>query len=445
MTLTRRQGRQDLYNLGYSLGYARNAESIALDGIVDPAVFLDADESEGDYVGRYIYRPDVIDPDRVKRASIVSGSELTHAMEDYTDDLSELYYEIMAGGLHPDEVNNAFSDAGQICYFNFYHPVGWQLDNDFSQVLTTGPDWDWTSGSVNTASVAKSTNGGVWTQAGQTGPRNLIHTGTAAGNGYVPTSRLNVEPKDELIHGAFGRVNGAYTGSYVLYDVTNAAALETITFTSRAFQRIMKQTTIPAGCYQVEQRIGNVTASGVTEWDCLFGHLLGRESGEIVLPSYLTNSYQLLGFGPAVYGRTTGSTNLWNATSRRIEAWYPHQDYEALMQEQNSSTNTLQINRDTGLTATDFWIYTKRPYSSVETIDDENDVTVAPRNLYLWAYRFLVFQILHGKEADANDNSTWKALMNDAWRHVEAQWLASPPIQPKREHSVRTIGMRRWG
>lgn len=428
-------------------GVARTAESIAVDGIVDGPFFDDPSVADGQYAGAAIYRPGVADPNRIKRASVVSDDKLTFEGDPYTDARTDLAYEIV-GHLDPDVINDCIRRCLRHIHFQYYWPLGWHLDNDFASSSTTSPH-DWTSGAVNMTTIEKITTGGVYTQAGQTGPRNLRLTGSAAGNGYVISSRLNVTEGDRLFHGAIARVNGAYTGSYVLYDVTNGAALETVTFTDRSFQRIAMSTAIPSGCQQVEVRIGNVTASGVTEWDCLFGHLEGVEFRNLILPSWLTRSYQFLQIGPANYGRQTG-TDLWNATSRQIRAWYPNLEYAPMPLRGDASVTNLQINRAGGLPSTDLWILAKRPWSTVDDLSDESETTEAEEEQLMYAFYYELLSVLHEADKNLDGVSEWLRSRDSFAQRLAAEKIADIAPQPKREQPVLHIGMagrgrsRRW-
>lgn len=425
------------------MGFARSAQSVAVDGIVDPAAFHDGRGGEGDLVDVTIYRPGQTDPNAIKNGSIIVGSKWTHEMDPYTDALTDLVYEAV-GRLHPAVFNECIRLALRDVYLLYSWPVGWQEDNDFASSAVDGSlnSWDWDGGKVNMTSVAKSTTGGTSLQAGQTGPRNLILTGSAAGNGYTPTSRLPVEPGMQLFHGGIGRSDGSGFASYVLWDVTNAVALETITFQSRAFQRIALETPIPANCRQVEQRIGNVTASAVTEWDCLFGHVMGEESRQLTLPYWLTKRFQFLDFGPGEYLGRENAKGLWNATGRAIKAWYPKLDYQPLSQEANASMNELQINHRAGLIATDYWLEAKRPYSDFEDLTNESETTTCDEDYIMPSVYNQLAQAL--MEEDPSDQR-WQMLGAWAAEQLALEQVVRAHAAPEPQRSLRFIGMRQNG
>lgn len=436
MGLARPDLRARVYAASSIYGFARTADAIHRDGIFDPTMFLDNSSGfTGD--GVYQYRPTLTGANRVKMGLAVEGGIWVHAQGPYTDALSALDYEAV-GLMHPDDFNDCIRRAPRHVYLQYYWPLGWHTDNDFADsAVTTWTDWQ-----VNTV-CTKNTTGGVSTQAGQTGPRNLVLTNSGS-NGYTSSSSLYVQPGDQLFHGAIGRVTSGYTGSYVLYDITNATALETVTFTASSFQRIAMTTTIPDGCYEVVARPGGVESGAVTEWDCLFGHLLGRESGEVLMPSWLTEDFQLLSFGPAEYGRQVDD-KIWNATSRRIEAYYEHQDWEALTLNAAATPMTIQVNRRDGLEAFDYWILAQRPYSDFESLEDETGETTAPEDLIMAAVWFEYFSTLHEANKDASGNSEWLSGRDEKKQILDAQRIARKVIQPRRQQTVQHIGLRRGG
>ena len=421
------------------LCFARTADSIATDGIVDSAAFEDAGAGEGDYASAWQYRPGQADPNRVKRGSYIDGDKWVTEAPAYTDGRTDLSYEAV-GRMHPDILNECIRLGARHAYLTYWWPLGWQLDNDFASSSTTTPH-DWTSGAVNMTTIEKITTGGVFTQAGQTGPRNLKLTGNSTGNGYVISSRLNVEPGDQLFHGGIARALGAYTASYVLYDVTNAAALETVTFASRAFQRIALTTTIPSGCRQVEVRIGNVTASGVTEWDCLFGHLIGYEMSTLLLPTWLSKRFQFLSFGPAIYPGRQTATSLWNATGRQLTMWQPGTHYQPLVGEADASISHLELRKAGGLTATDYWLQARRSHETIDSLDDETTTIVAEEDYLMPAVYLEAAQVLWMQTGEER----WQRLREWAAGELALQHVVRVPAQPQPERGIVRIGMRRYG
>ncbi len=432
MSFTPPQLRARIYSASSAYGFARTADKIVRDGIVDAGAFLDQSKVAFDGAGVFQFRPTLTGANRVKMGLTVEGSTWVHGAGPYTDALTALDYEAV-GLIHPDDLNDCLRRAPRHIYLQYFWPVGPWLDNDFADSALT----QWTAGQIGTVAT-KTTTGGVNTQAGQTGPRNLILTNSLAG-GYTPSSVAYVEPGDQFFHGGIGRANAACTASYVLWDVDHAVALETVTFEARAFQRIGITTTIPEGCRRVQVRIGGVESNAVTEWDCLFGHI--EESGELTMPSWLVERFQLHGFGPAEYGRNTDD-RLSNASSRRIDSWYEHDDYEMFPLGEAASQRVLQVNHRGGLPGTEMWVHAQRPYSDFETLEDEDDLIDAPEDLLMASIWYEYFSTLHEAYKDASGNSEWLKLRDEKKDVLDAQRIARTPIQPRRVQYIAKIGAR---
>lgn len=441
MSFDRGDLRGKLYDLGIGLGKQITLDSVPANGLGVTHAVEFTGKQEGDLKGLDIYRPTVVAADQERTADIISSSTtLTHLGVAYGD-VTILVCELIGLGLSASELNEVIQHMLRLTYFEDYWPLGWQRDNDFAAPLTTTPH-DWTSGAVNMTTIAKSTTGDLYTYLGQSGKRNLVLTGNATGNGYVISSRLNVTANTQLFHGAIARVNGAYTGSYVLYDVDNATAIYTKTFTNRDFIRIAHVDTIPSGCTQVEVRIGNVTASGVTEWDCLFGHLIGRNSRSLIVPSFLSEQWRFLGFGPANYEGLDTDTAL--ASSQQLETWQRggQADYELYPLAETANPYRIQINKSGGLRAEDYWLHSLRPRSDIETLDNETDTSDVLEDEAMEILQYLLYDKLHVKWKDADGRSEWSESRDNWKRQADARRLIHRVVQPTLPRPILRIGMR---
>ncbi len=147
-------------------------------------------------------------------------------------------------------------------------------------------DWD-SSGATVTKQTAEPIMYGL---------RRLRVVDTGAGGGYaVSKNSIAVEPLTEYHLSAVVRSEGAATAKLLLYDVTNAAEIASITVARNQNVRLCLNgaatVQIPAGCKQVKIRLITVTASGTTEWDeVCFYPLAGRE---VRLPSWVKGRSQV--------------------------------------------------------------------------------------------------------------------------------------------------------
>lgn len=438
ITVDRGDLRQRLYNLGIELGKARTADAILASGlgITDALEFNLGTGGTGDYNGVTIYRPTAPTVDQERRASVVSGSTLTHEGVAYGD-LTTLAYELIGLGVRPDELNDVIRRMLFLVCFDDYWPVGWATDNDFASSSLTSP-YSWTGAAVNTT-VTKVTTGGDTTYAGQTGKRNLVTTNSSA-NGYTAASRLAVEPNDIVAHGFSARANGAsMTVQYRLWDVTNNAVISTISYASRAFQHGFRQDIVPSGCYQVEQRLGGVESNAAIEWDYISGHLTGKESRQLFVPSWVNEQRRFLGFGPASYGRSTG-TDRTNASSRQLATWRRggYGDYQLYPLSQHATPQYVQVNRDSGLQTEEYWLHGWRALIDIEELDNETDTITFPNEEWIMeALQYLLYDMLASKHGPAE----WGDRRDWFKRLVDYRFISQTPIQPKPEKRFLAVGL----
>lgn len=315
MALTRSQIRARLFKRGFGLGFARTATAIASGAktVTDAVAFQNAAAGEGDYRGMYIYRPLAAAANQIREASVVSGTSLTHEGLAYSGDASVLDYEII-GLLHPDELNECIRLALRMVYFETYAPMTPWTDGAFGGTISS--PYDWAANATGTTPTYTSTQANNFR-----GYNSLLLTGA----GYVYTSALDVSPGDILIHGAAAKASGGeYVTTYTLVDADDLTALETVSFTSRNLLHFIRKTEIPTGTYRVKAKLQTATNS---IFDYTFGHLYGLEGIQNEVPSWMTEQWRLLGFGPAEYGRAVAD-RLYNARSQHIGAWKRPGDFE---------------------------------------------------------------------------------------------------------------------
>jgi len=152
-------------------------------------------------------------------------------------------------------------------------------DFDMEQSVTT----DWTG---SNATVAKST-----TEPLMSGKRYLTVTATSA-NGYARSPLFAVEPGGAYRAGAMGRYVTS-NGSFIVYDETNSAAIETVTITRRHNVRVLVDFQVPATCHSISLRLSTVDNLGITAWDDVM--LYGQAAHSIVLPWWVKNKSQVKG------------------------------------------------------------------------------------------------------------------------------------------------------
>lgn len=424
MTLTRAQTRAKIYDLDMGFGKVIAATAVHEDGVL-LSDLQNAQSAALDWARTTIVRPALSAPDRDKPFLAFEGRMAVHGGDPYTDALTSLAVEFV-GLISYDAFNDCIRRALRHVYFEQMLAVSPYLDGDFSVSSLTTP-YSWTGGQVNTVAT-KVTTGNVNTQMGQSGPRNLVLTNSSA-TGYVPTSNVYLNEGDTFVTGAIGRANSG-TASVVLYDVTNSVALWTVTHTHRGFVRVLREYTVTSDC-EVELRIGGSEATAVTEWDTTFGHLAGREGSRLVVPTYISEKWRVLGFGPATYGRSV-ATYIVNATSRQEAFWNRVDDFEVYGLSEDANTSQVQINRDSGAPVdSELWLHALRPHSDIEELDNETDTTNAPEDLFIQAVRYELGCVLDVKIP----GDKWGAFRDEAQAKLNAQRQARGLIKAKREQS----------
>lgn len=436
MSLTRGQIRSRLYKKIPGLGWTRTATTIASGGqtVVDAVAFQDSNASEGNLVGCYIYRPLATAANQFRIANVVSTNSLTFGGLAYSGDAAVLDYEIV-GMIHPDLLNEAIRVGLRKVYFECYTPLNtlWAnratYDADFNSSSASSP-YDWTSaasGSTITKSATTLTN--------DRGDYSLVVTNA----GYTQGSSAFVEPGDTVVHGCSMRVtSSSFTGTYSLRNITGSTALETVTTTSLAFQHVLRITQIPSGCYEIAQRF-QVAGSGtpVAHFDYSFGHKSGRESGQVPMPSWLTQKARLIDFGPAKYGRATAN-NQYNASSRRWLGQDRVVDYELYPFTEEAQKYVLQVNANGGLEERDYWIHGWRQESDIVDLTDETSSTNAREDIVMAAATYEVCDRLYM----ATKEPTFLKMQADAKLELDAQLRSERPAVGKQEIQFYAPGSR---
>ncbi len=427
MSLTRPQIRLKLYKRGWGLGYARTATAIAAQGIQDNVAFTDTNDAEGNKRGTFIYRPAAATADQIRAAGDITGATLAHAGYAYSDPAGPLKdYEIV-GIMHPDELNDAIRRAQRRVYFETWAPATVWTDGSFDGTILL--PYDWAANATGTVATKSAT-----AASGNAGYNSLVLTGA----GSVHTSSFYPQPADRFVHGASNKSSALTTSAkYSLLDVTHGTVIgDTWSNAGLGFQHFYRTDSIPAGCYEIQAKLETV-GTGATTWDYTISHLSGRESGQIGVPTWLTDVARLLGFGPADYGRTV-ALHQYNASARRVLDWYQPLDFEPLIRPEETTPSLLQINRPSGMEERDFWFHGYRPYFDICDLTDETTATNAPEDLLMAAVSLEVAKTAMGKVADPK----WQGIYQAAALEFSAQMQSRPPAPPRFDPDVVIPGGR---
>jgi len=151
---------------------------------------------------------------------------------------------------------------------------------------------DWTAGAGCT--LSRTTTAGEFFRGTQAS--KVLNTGAAASYAY---QRINAVAGDTGYVVAVSRNNAITTScKLVVWDVTNAAEIDSVTNAEFDWQSLGVQFTVPANCHQVEFRLQNITATinAYSMWDQV--QLLWQGQKRYAMPSWVTEPWQV---GRTVY------------------------------------------------------------------------------------------------------------------------------------------------
>jgi hypothetical protein len=267
--------------------------------VVDAAshkLLRSAGQSSQKWVPSYLLRPAAATASGVDRLRIVASynpvtGTLTHGGPVYADTTATSETYEIHPYLDPDDhysgllaaINNALTK--RLYYRVTRCPLTLVTDGD----METSGITNWTASTL--ATNAKVTTAGMvfWgTQA--------LHTVSNAANGYAKSDSVNViEQQGYYAEVICCAANATSTPSLVVYDVTNAAVIDTITASDILGGVSDKQMewvslacgfTAPSGCKQVQLRLTGTENGADIYWDSAI--LIPQARRQVVLPSWLT-------------------------------------------------------------------------------------------------------------------------------------------------------------
>lgn len=184
--------------------------------------------------------------------------------------------------IRPQLLLDAFDDwLIHECYAPAYEVLSELADHDMEQNNTT--DWATTSNATPTKV----------SDVGMRGNRSLQVANSGA-NGYVQAgasgTTIRVVPGRHYHLSADVRATVG-TAQLIAYDLSNGAAIRTLTSTQQACVRLWMEFAAPEGCYQLGIRLGGVGATAVSIWDSVAFYDI--HSGSIALPWWVENEDQV--------------------------------------------------------------------------------------------------------------------------------------------------------
>lgn len=215
-------------------------------------------------------------------------------------------YELHA--FHPDRLHRWINEAlGRLSYPT-RAPLTVIADGDLE--ATTVASW-----TASGATLSK-----VTTAAGVLFGTRALRVANTAANGYAESTSVPVEPGTSWSIAAGVRaVSG--TARLVVYDQTNAAAIQTIMSTAAPYRVLYGRFSVPAGCRALTVRLGGSEASADTYWDHV--QLLDDLTHLAAAPAWVTREGQIEAVEYLSLGAAQGA-DLFRpdlADWRGVQAW----------------------------------------------------------------------------------------------------------------------------
>ena len=427
--ITRQAIRRELYNQVPGLGFSGTADSVAGTSITDAFALRDSTLGQNHYRGMYLYRPDLSTDDRIKKATTLVNTTgaLSHGGSTYVDQ-ADLDYEIV-GVMHPDELNACIQRAMQRIFLEVQVPLSPEItDGDMDANNTTS----WSD--VGTPATKAKTTTGSRVFSGIRALRVLndavdegVQSTTIRG---FPTNSGERVYVSAVVHVDVG------TANLILYDVTNAANIRSVTSTEEGWAHLWLQDVLPTGAEEIAIRLTGTQSNADLYWSHVVVYRL--DSKRLAAPSWLDEPYKLIKLRETHYGKSLSSqTNggYDDATSRYFSDWLQPSMFS--LEPLHLDTNPYEVQLTKPLPLNELWIHGKRPFSDLEDLSTDASTTLAPaRQVYAYSKDELAKVLMKRYSRD----NRWVILLNESMLEIEAETKARPelPARPiKREHYGR--------
>lgn len=190
----------------------------------------------------------------------------------------------MTYNYHPDVLHNVINQVLRNVYTPTLFPLAsYILDNDDNDMEDSGVT-AWTD--VNATSTKGTTN------VFPTGAQDLVVTDSGAGGGYSRCGAHRVYASHGYHAFSVAHTIGTTTATMSVYDVTNAATIDSATTNELQFTWLKVQFSTPSGCESVQVRHTTDTASGVTHWKDT--SLVSDDQRIFTCPSWLVMPTQMI-------------------------------------------------------------------------------------------------------------------------------------------------------
>lgn len=297
--------------------------------------------------------------------------------------------------IHPQDVLDMIDDIlTEDIWLSTWTMLTEVPDGDMEQNNTT--DW----GTTSNASVTKETD-----EPAMAGERWLELT-TSSTNGYVQSATFGVEPGKVYYCGALVMPQGDYTAELIAWDVTNGAAIDSVTFAGRYINGMGFDFTTPASCKQVALRLAGQETSAVIRWDEII--LYPQYTPDIALPWWVKKQDQIRGlfrFERWVSGNNTRFPRMTRLGRYGVmdDAW---------------SRGQLRLFRTSGQMPMPVYLYGTRNPTAFS--DDVLDAKRIDEKLLVSCTLYKMFQMMDNNPVSSRLDRTWLKEKLEYW---EREWL----------------------
>ena len=276
MSVTRRALRHRIARrlAPFLTGTAAGGSTVTL---VDPARLQDSTASADLWTDSWVHvfgGPNAGETRRVAFYDPAEGSITVSRA--FAHELNAAPYELLRL-VSPDVINAALNATLGRCWFQTLAPLTALADGAMDRADTAA----WRTWQAAAAKVAASAGAGD-------GSASLEVTNAGAG-GYAASTRLDVLPGQAYSLQALVEPRGS-TARLAVRNLTAGADLDVATATGQGWRRVRRTFVVPAGCEEIEVRLGGAEADAVTVWGQVI--LLAANRRRFPLPAWMTHRQQ---------------------------------------------------------------------------------------------------------------------------------------------------------
>lgn len=369
-----------IQDLGIGESYPSGVMDAAAAGSVTSSrYFRNSNWGPNQFTGKGIHRPDAAtaaDFFRVAGTLTPTSGLLAHTGASYSDTTTTSEtLNIIAAGIDPlQDLDAALNRALEFLAFTAWEPLSLAPDAAMRESGTTS--W----GTASSASSAKTSTA----LSGRIFPGFIrSHAVTNSGvNGYLPSANINVSAGEQIVVIGLVRVNSGTSAQLTLFDVTGSAVFGTaVTSVYKTWQWVFQSANVPAGCRDINVRLGGTGASDVTDWQGLWVYRVNADMTFQLQSSYIDEAFKIDGLAYTTMNMASGS-GTYEALAMDPQE-ISRLEYSPNIMAPAANPSFIQFHKSGRRWAQyPLWLTLSLPYSERGTLSAESDTTACP--LHLW-------------------------------------------------------------